>query len=607
MPVLLSGAAQPASDVFPLGIYEVPSASGANDSARIAAVIARIPAAGGILWLAAGQTYQLGSEVLGKSNLQIWANGATIATYGATRMRSYFAFVGCTNYKVVGGNFDLGVTTLPLYTAADYAAAVYPGSCYNVGIFNFLSSNSEFRDCVLTNLYTAGITFIQHSGYAKLTNNFHSSPVQAQTLNTQHVMFTTCASRNTIQRCWFWNDAPASADVGVNAIFASGLTGALSVRGSWFNYCGRNNAGAHNLGTFAIYGDVVNFDCKNNWMFNNLYQPLRLSCCSNGEVCGNYISMASVADPVMQMVSLEGTLGFLGVGVIGISDLNIHHNAFVDAFQGVDRVCCQVLSSDWSIPSRNIRFEDNTLVNMGKMVVALGPWDGLFVRGNNVHGAYPAVTLTQQNPGITAINGVTEVQSSFKNLDISGNRYFLTATHGGNVAFVDFTKAPAYTGTIGDWRVSDNRQFQPALGAGVAVVGRGVAGAPVGRAEVRDNAFGLFAAAFDIANFAELDLRDNRAVSCTTFRLNVGSNTTEVTTGNRRSAGAMQGRAVLVGGTILVNTAEVSAADNIQLTRVVAGGVAGHLSVGAIVPGVSLVVNSSSGTDTSTVYWEIRH
>lgn len=77
--------------------------------------------------------------------------------------------------------------------------------------------------------------------------------------------------------------------------------------------------------------------------------------------------------------------------------------------------------------------------------------------------------------------------------------------------------------------------------------------------------------------------------------------------GNKISVGASQGRAVLVAGTVTINTTEVLANENINLTRVVTGGAAGHLSVGTIVANTSFVINSSSATDTSTVFWEIVH
>lgn len=73
------------------------------------------------------------------------------------------------------------------------------------------------------------------------------------------------------------------------------------------------------------------------------------------------------------------------------------------------------------------------------------------------------------------------------------------------------------------------------------------------------------------------------------------------------TSGNLQGLAVLVAGTVTVTTAQVVAGDNIQLTAVVAGGTQGILSVGTITAGVSFVINSTSGTDTSTIFWEIVH
>lgn len=84
--------------------------------------------------------------------------------------------------------------------------------------------------------------------------------------------------------------------------------------------------------------------------------------------------------------------------------------------------------------------------------------------------------------------------------------------------------------------------------------------------------------------------------------------------GNRHSTGAMQGRAVLVNGTVTVNTAEVLAGDNIVLEKVVgAGTTRGDLEVGTITAGTSFVINSRtnaaaiSADDDSTVFWELVH
>jgi hypothetical protein len=89
----------------------------------------------------------------------------------------------------------------------------------------------------------------------------------------------------------------------------------------------------------------------------------------------------------------------------------------------------------------------------------------------------------------------------------------------------------------------------------------------------------------------------------------VAGNVTLTTAGNglkiKEGSNATMGQATLVGGTVTVNTTKVTASSRIFLTTAVAGGTLGILSVGAMTVGTSFVINSSSGTDTSTVNWII--
>lgn len=71
------------------------------------------------------------------------------------------------------------------------------------------------------------------------------------------------------------------------------------------------------------------------------------------------------------------------------------------------------------------------------------------------------------------------------------------------------------------------------------------------------------------------------------------------------TADAVAGNAVLVGGTVTVSTTSVKAGSVIMLTRKVVGGTTGDLRVGTITGSTSFVINSASGTDTSTVSWFI--
>ncbi len=72
-------------------------------------------------------------------------------------------------------------------------------------------------------------------------------------------------------------------------------------------------------------------------------------------------------------------------------------------------------------------------------------------------------------------------------------------------------------------------------------------------------------------------------------------------------AADVRGTATMVGGTVTVSTSQVKTGDLIFTSRNTTGGTAGHLNapVASIVDGTSFVINSSSGTDTSTVNWWI--
>lgn len=64
------------------------------------------------------------------------------------------------------------------------------------------------------------------------------------------------------------------------------------------------------------------------------------------------------------------------------------------------------------------------------------------------------------------------------------------------------------------------------------------------------------------------------------------------------------GRAVLVGGTVVVTSTTVTANSNIFVTCQIPGGTPGFLRISARSAGASFTILSSSGTDKSTVaYW----
>lgn len=66
---------------------------------------------------------------------------------------------------------------------------------------------------------------------------------------------------------------------------------------------------------------------------------------------------------------------------------------------------------------------------------------------------------------------------------------------------------------------------------------------------------------------------------------------------------ARQGRALLSGGTVIVNSPLVTATSNIQLTIQTPGGSIGFPYVASRVPGTSFTIQSSNGSDSSTIAW----
>jgi hypothetical protein len=73
----------------------------------------------------------------------------------------------------------------------------------------------------------------------------------------------------------------------------------------------------------------------------------------------------------------------------------------------------------------------------------------------------------------------------------------------------------------------------------------------------------------------------------------------------KEGSNAKQGTVALVGGSAVVANTSVTASSRIFLTSQADGGTPGWLRVSARTAGTSFTITSSSGTDTSTVAYEI--
>lgn len=103
-----------------------------------------------------------------------------------------------------------------------------------------------------------------------------------------------------------------------------------------------------------------------------------------------------------------------------------------------------------------------------------------------------------------------------------------------------------------------------------------------------------------------IGMRNNSGLQYADFSA-TGMDMSANTAAKLKLANTVVGTATLVGGTVTVSTAAVKTGDLIFTSRNTTGGTAGHLNapVASIVNSTSFVINSSSGTDTSTVNWWI--
>lgn len=578
--------------------FNVTGDGSANDTAGLQAALT---AAEGQTLHLPPLTYRIAAELTVPDDIVILGYGATLRS--STRIRSYLGVVGRDNVTIRGLGLDLDQANQATYTEADYP------SWYQVGVYAESSSDVTVEECEFTNLYTQGIVLYQCSGFAHLRRNRHISGAQTQAVRAEHIYVQSSSCDVVVEDCRFPNERPTSAGYGVPAFLASGTTGRVVFQRNRGAYCGRNaTEGVHQLGAISFYGDDEKVQVKDNVFTDCLERVARLTTSHHGEVSGNHFSMSDLAvDGDQMMVSLEGTTAFLPTGLAGITDMKIHDNTFEDA-HGTQRVGVYVGGYDYAYPSTSVWVTKNDFIGMKDDVQVAGPYRGVFVEQNHTTSANGGRIVVTQAPGgvpVTADEGVTEAEGAYHDLVIRGNTHDLEVTDA-SVISLDFTKSPDFTGTIGDITIDDNTIRFDGANAAPAVVIRGVAGK--GRYFVRKNKVTNVTYALDVANAAEVEVEDNRGANLATGTvLDSGGVTLLVQRGNRWTTGAVNGRAVLVAGTVTVTTAEVRAGDNITLTRVVTGGTVGHLSVGTIVAGTSFVIDSSSATDTSTIYWEIRH
>ncbi len=574
-----------------------------NDAPAIQAAVNAMPASGGALFFPSGKTFVLNTPITfaGKSNFTISGYGATIRC-GATRITSYFNLDNTSNVNIIGLTFDARVAQMPLFTPADY------GAVYNVGVYaNSNCADLRVQDCRFVNLYTNG-AFIRASANITFSLCVFTSPAQQQNQTLEHLYFLT-SSNVRVLNCDFINAAPPAIGNGVCGIFASSISGAgIKIDGCSFDYCGRDNTGSHRLGVIDFYWDVVNGHVTNCVSRNTLAEFMRLSALRKGTIANNHVYIASNAELDGNCLTIQsGNEVLPGVG-FAATDITISGNTFDDA-SSRHAVTIGVFSYDWGGYARNINIENNSFFNVRRCVAIRGPYMNVSIINNvsNAPSTDPthgrSVIDVEKLSGMTSVFD-TEANSFFEGLVVSGN-VFRSSFAGSGFSFS--FPAPAVTAFLGSIVVSNNvfsDAGTAAGGAGIAISARSTVPAN-NKVIVSGNTIENFVTAFQLQDSGVVKLHDN-VVRITTNELIEGGNVSFSRANNTFRNNPLSGLATLVAGTVTVTGADCSTGDTVMLSRKVAAGTEGHLSVSSVGNGTFTIV-SSSATDTSQIHWLVVH
>lgn len=553
-------------------------------------------------------TYKLSSEILfnGKSEIDVFGYGATIKGV-STRFRSYFNVCGTDKIRFYGFDFDLMFGTVQQYLPVNYP------NVYNVAIFGDGNIGSvgtiEVHDCRFKNLYTNALRIVTAGG-VKVEDCAFTSPVQNQNQIIDHISTITIGFVE-VYRCSFINANPGVAANGVCGVIMSGVRTRANVEDCNFEYCGRNNAGGHRLAVIDLYYDGNNITIRNNRAMNTLGQFMRLSACWNGRIEGNYVHHSGNGESEGTMLSIEGYYfgGPPAVTNVGTRNVIVCNNVFNDEFFR-QAVCVGVFCYDWGLPSRNVQVHNNIILGAKFAVLVSGAFQNVSIKDNDISGYFSLIDVrgNADSPTITSLYG-TQANSAMENLVIEGNSQL--PNNSSQPYMITYSTGPLapYLGSCGPLRIANNR----IVGTGIAGAGGGVA---ISANQVTKNLFAGVTGnitqncAYDyyVRGCYKLTLMNNYSNDTRNeFYITDGSNFYTQRRFNQLSVEQFQGTAPLVAGQATVVTAEVRTGDTIIVTRGVAGGTLGELSVSNIVNGNSFQINSTSATDTSTVFYEIVH
>lgn len=572
----------------------------ADDTAAIQAAVNFLPSGATLLFPPGSYKLTAPIAFAGKTNVTVSGYGATVHC-GALRIESYFNIDGAFGINIAGFTFDAKMQSMPLYTPADFP------SVYNCGVYTYTGAQYvTVSDCTFINLYTVG-GFFRIASNVVVTDCRFRSPLQSQDQRLEHLLFQT-SSAIKVTNCDFENAPNTSPATNACGVFASGIRGYITIDNCTFNFCGRDNTGAHRLGVIDFYYDVDNATVTNCVSKNTMAEFMRLSNCYTGLVSNNQIEMNANCEVGSNTLSLQSGAALAPTSNTNCRNIVISNNVFVNDLGADIATCIGVFAYDWGAWSENIIIESNISSNWQRMVSVQGPFNGVKIANNqsvSTSGGISAGRIEVRHmPGIQSNYG-SQATSFFNGLDVVNN----TISSRGANGFIDIDlSAITTTAYVGEFNILGNIIDATAvLSTSVGISANLISTTPTNTTlAVENNFVQRYNFGFQLRHCGNVVLANNKSQNNINYLIQ-SDNLSFNAYGNITRNGLLFGQSRLTAGTVTVLGSDCNTGDNIMVSHYDNSGTnLGHLYVTNVGNGV-FDINSTSATDDSKVIWHVIH
>ena len=447
-------------------------------------------------------------------NIRLVGFGATITS--TARLASFFSFIGCSNVRIDGLAFDMGMDHLPTYTSRDYP------NLYNVAIHCTAACDGiAVERCSFSQLYTAAIYFKESSSLRVAHCDF-ASPVQEQDQHLEFILLQTFAGNSEVCNNGFNGAAMTRPDRSPSAVAMSSCWGHISIYNNRAQWCGRDNTGAHRLGVFDLYADCKNVTIRDNEAFDCLEQFARLSTCVDVNLTGNTVTISQYAStsPAYSAISVESG-SFTDVANPVCKRIRIENNSITD-LANRQAYMIGIIAYDWGAAPIDVRVTGNRLTGSERAFYVSGPFNGLEISRNAVRDVEVLIE-TALGRGLTSKLGAQR-GASFERLVLDDNDAVIRAGSAKVPITFSTHAATPFAGSVGEAHANRNHLLCEAPGTTIAINVIFNARTAEGVFVARDNLIEGYTTPFLIRSIKGAVLTDNQIPGFTTLLNSNSSN-----------------------------------------------------------------------------------